>query len=123
MNTIKMFWIMLTSLRYYSGAKDKEVFWKWYWEQIPDSRYPNETLWDAWDIFKYYVTGKSLFFDMRMWWESRFNRKNFGYSYTFGKDGYFINRNRFFVPCDKAFSYGCVDIMTEWKNGNPYFKI
>jgi hypothetical protein len=35
--------------------------------------------------------------------------------------GYFINRNKWFVPCDKSFSYGCVDTMTEWRNGNPYF--
>lgn len=66
-------------------------------------------------------TGQHIIFDVRMWWESRFNRKNFGYSYTFGKNGYFINCNKWFVPCDKSFSYGCVDTMAEWRNGNPYF--
>lgn len=61
-------------------------------------------------------------FNVQMWWESKFNRKNFGYSYTFGKNGYFIKENKWFVPCDKSFSYGCVDIMTERKNGNPFFE-
>ena len=121
MNVIKMFWMMLVNLRHYSKAEDKEAFWDWYWEQIPDARYPGETLWDAWDTFKFYITGQSIIFDVRMWWESRFNRKNFGYSHTFSKNGYFINHNKWFVPCDKSFSYGCVDTMTEWKNGNPYF--
>lgn len=121
MNTIKMFWAMFAGLRHYFKAKDKEAFWDWYWEQIYDSRYPNETLWEAWDAFKYYITGQHIIFDVRMWWESRFNRKNFGYSHTFNKEGYFINRNQWFVPCDKSFMYGCVDSMTEWRNGNPYF--
>jgi len=66
-------------------------------------------------------TGQHIIFDVRMWWESRFNHKNFGYSHTFGKNGYFINCNNWFVPCDKSFSYGCVDTMVEWRNGNPYF--
>ncbi len=130
MNVIKMFWMMLVSLRYYPNVKGKEAeeaeeikeaFWDWYWGQTPDARYPGETLWDAWDTFKFYITGQHIIFDVRMWWESRFNRKNFGYSHTFGKNGYFINHNKWFVPCDKSFSYGCVDTMTEWRNGNPYF--
>ena len=121
MNVIKMFWMMVVSLRYYFKTEDKEAFWEWYWEQIPDSRYPNDTLWETWDIFKFYITGQHIIFNVRMWWETRFNHKNFGYSYTFGKNGYFINRNKWFVPCDGSFSHGCVDEMTEYRNGNPYF--
>ena len=121
MNAIKMFWTMLVSLRHYPKAKDKDAFWDWYWEQIPDARYRNETLWDAWETFKSYISLRYPIFVVRMWWESRFNRKNFGYSYTFHKDGYFINHNNWFVPCDKSFSYGCVCTMTEYRNGNPYF--
>lgn len=121
MNVIKMFWTMSVSLRHYPKAKDKETFWHWYWTQIPDTRYPGETLWNAWDCFKFYITGKSILFDVRMWYESRFNRKNFGYSHTFGKNGYFINNDNWFVPCDKSFSYGCVNPMFERQNGNPYF--
>ena len=121
MNVIKMFWMMLVSLRYYFKAEDKEAFWEWYWEQVPNSQYPNETLWETWENFKFYITGQHIIFNVRMWWESRFNRKNFGYSHTFGKNGYFINHNKWFVPCDKSFSYGCVDEMTEYRNGNPYF--
>ena len=45
MNVIKMFWMMVVSLRYYFKTEDKEAFWEWYWEQIPDSQCPNETLW------------------------------------------------------------------------------
>ena len=90
MNVIKMFWTMFTSLRHYFKAKDKEAFWDWYWEQIPDSRYPDENLWECWDHFKYYITGRSIIFNVRMWYESRFNHKNFGYSHTFNKTGYCI---------------------------------
>ena len=78
MSVIKMFWMMVASLRYYFKAEDKEAFWEWYWEQIPDSQYPNETLWETWDNFKFYITGQHIIFDVRMWWETRFNRKNFG---------------------------------------------
>ena len=122
MNVFKMFWIMLVSLRYYPKEKNKEAFWDWYWGQAPDAQYPGETLWDAWDTFKYRIRGQYIIFDVRMWWESRFNHKNFGYSHTFGKNGYFINNNNWFVPCDKSFSYGCVDTMLERRNGNPYFE-
>jgi hypothetical protein len=122
MSVIKMFGTMIENLCYYSAVEDKEVFWEWFWEQVPDARYPGETLRDAWESFKYYATGQHIIFNVRMWWESRFNRKNFGYSYTFGKNGYFINHNKWFVPCYKSFSYGCVDTITEYRNGNPYFK-
>ena len=121
MNTIKMFWMMLASLRHYFKVEDKEAFRREYWKQIPDARYHNETLEEAWETFKYYITGQHIIFDVRMWWESRFNRKNFGYSHTFGKNGYFINHNKWFVPYDKSFSYGCVDTIAERQNGNPYF--
>ena len=121
MDTIKMFWMMLTGLFSYWKYEDKEEFWELYWERKPYPKYPNQTLWDEWDTFKYFITGQHIIFDVRMWWESRFNRKNFGYSYTFGKNGYFINHNKWFVPCDKSFSYGCIDTMTERRNGNPYF--
>ena len=121
MNTIKMFWMMLTGLFFRPKFNNQENFWEWYWDRIPDARYPGETLWDAWDTFKFYITGQHIIFNVRMWWESRFNRKNFGYSHTFGKNGYFIKDNKWFVPCDKSFSYGCVDTMTEYQNGNPYF--
>lgn len=122
MNTIRMFATMIKGLFSYGKFEVKEEFWDWYWEQIPDARYPSETLWEAWDTFKHYATGQHIIFDVRMWWESRFNRKNFGYSHTFSKNGYFINHNKWFVPYDKSFSYGCVDTMTEWRNGNPLFK-
>jgi hypothetical protein len=121
MNTIKMFWMMLTGLFARPKFFDREDFWEWYWEQIPNTRYPNEPLWEAWDTFKYYITCRHIIFDIRMGWEARFNRKNFGYSYTFGKEGYFIKDNEWFVPCDKSFIYGCVDITSEYQNGNPYF--
>lgn len=121
MNVLKMFWTMLVNLRHYFKAKDKEAFWDWYWEQTPDTRYPGETLWDAWDTFKYYITGQHIWWKIRMWYEYHFNKKNFGYSWTFGKNGYFIKNNRWFVPVDKSFQYGCVDPATEYRNGNPYF--
>lgn len=121
MDTIKMFWTMLVNLRHYPKVEDKKAFWEWYWEQNPDTQYPNETLSEAWDNFKYYITGQSIIFDVRMWYESHFNHKNFGYSYTFDKYGYFINHNNWFVPKDKSFSYGCICMMTERQNGNPYF--
>ena len=112
---------MICGLFSYGKFKSKEEFWEWYWEQTPDARYPGETLWDAWDTFKHYATGKHIVWEVRMWWESRYNKKNFGYSWTFGKNGYFINNNHWFVPCDNSFQYGCVDSATEYRNGNPYF--
>ena len=121
-NTLLMFKTMICGLFSYNKFKDKEEFWDWYWdEQIPDNRYPGESLYECWDTFKYYITGKAIFWNIRMWFESRFNKKNFGYSWTFKKEGYFINNNNWFVPIDKTFTYGCVDRATEYTNKNPYF--
>ena len=75
MNVIKMFWMMLVSLRHYFKAKDKKAFWNWYWEQIPDTRYPCETLREAWDTFKFYITGQFIIFNVQMWWETRSQQK------------------------------------------------
>lgn len=112
---------MICGLFSYGKFEDRKEFWKWYWEQIPDARYPGETLWDAWDTFKYYATGQHIIWEVRMWYEYYFNKKNFGYSWTFNKNGYFINNNHWFVPSDKSFQYGTVDSATEYRNGNPYF--
>ena len=123
MNTIRMFATMIKGLFSYGKFENKEEFWDWYWnEQIPDERYSGESLYECWTTFLYIITLGPLRFNVQMWWESKFNRKNFGYSHTFGKNGYFIKDNKWFVPCDKSFSYGCVNSLTEWKNGNPYFK-
>ena len=119
MDFIKMLWMMVTGLFSRNEFEDKEEFWDWFWEREIEGYGVN--VWECWDCFKYCITFGPIRFDVRMWWESRFNRKNFGYSHTFGKNGYFINKNKWFVPCDKSFSYGCVDTMTEWRNGNPYF--
>ena len=112
---------MICGLFSYGKFEGREEFWDRYWEQIPDPRYPGETLWEAWDTFKFYITGQHIIFDVRMWWEYHFNKKNFGYSWTFNKNGYFINNNHWFVPSDKSFQYGTVDSVTEYRNGNPYF--
>jgi hypothetical protein len=117
-----MFATMIKGLFSYREFENKESFWDWYWnEQVPDHRYPAESLYECWVTFLHTITLGPLRFNVQMWWESKFNRKNFGYSYTFGKNGYFIRGNKWFVPCDGSFSYGGVDTMTEWKNGNPYF--
>ena len=122
MNTIKMFWMMLVSLRHYFKAEDKEAFWDWYWnEQIPDARYPGESLYECWDTFLHTISFGPLRFNIKMWWATHFGKRDFGYSWTFGKNGYFILGGKWFVPCDKSFSYGCVDTMTEWRNDNPLF--
>lgn len=121
-NTLLMFKTMISGLFSYNKFEDKEEFWDWYWnEQIPDSRYPGESLYECWDTFKYYIAGKAIFWNIRMWFESRFNKKIFGYSWTFKREGYFINKNNWFVPIDKTFAYGCVDRATEYTNNNPYF--
>ena len=112
---------MICGLFSYGKFEDREEFWEWYWEQIPDARYPGETLWDAWDTFKHYATGQHIIWEVRMWYEYYFNKKNYGYSWTFNKNGYFINNNHWFVPSDKSFQYGTVDSATEYRNGNPYF--
>ena len=112
---------MICGLFSYGKFENKEEFWDWYWEQIPDPRYPGEDLWECWDTFKHYATGKHIAWNVRMWWEYHSNKRNFGYSWTFGKNGYFINNNQWFVPSDKSFQYGCVCFATEHNNGNPYF--
>ena len=114
-----MLWMMITGLFSRNEFEDKEEFWDWFWERDIEGYGVN--VWEAWLCFKHYATLGPIRFNVRMWWESRFNRKNFGYSHTFGKDGYFINNNGWFVPCDKSFSYGCVDSYREYKCGNPYF--
>ena len=122
MNVIKMFVAMIKGLFSYGKFEDKEAFWDWYWnEQIPDSRYPNESLYECWDTFLHIITFGSLRFNIKMWWATHFGKRDFGYSWTFGKNGYFILNGKWFVPCDKSFSYGCVDTMTEWRNDNPLF--
>ena len=97
MNTIRMFTTMIKGLFSYGKFESKEEFWDWYWnEQIPDERYSGESLYECWTTFLYTITLGSLRFDAQMWWESKFNHKNFGYSYTFDKNGYFIKNNKWF---------------------------
>lgn len=119
MDVIKMFWMMLTAMFHRSEFEDKEEFWDWFWEREVEGYGVN--VWECWECFKHYATLGPIRFSVRMWFESRFNKKNFGYSWTFGKNGYFINGNHWFVPCDKSFSYGCVDTASEYRNGNPIF--
>lgn len=56
MNTIKMFWAMITGLFRWRDFSNKDDFWEWYWEQIPDKKYRNETLYEAWETFKFTLT-------------------------------------------------------------------
>ena len=121
MNTIKMFAKMVKGLASYRKFETKEEFWFWYWRQIPDSRYPNETLEESWDTFKWKLSFGELRSEIRMWWLVRFGKKEFGYSWTFLKDGYFIEDGKWFVPNDKSFCYGCVNITAELENDNPIF--
>ena len=122
MNVIKMFMAMIKGLFSYNKFEDKEEFWDWYWnEQIPDSRYPGESLYECWDTFLHLITFGPLRFNIKMWWATHFGKRDFGYSWTFNKNGYFILDGKWFVPCDKSFTYGCVDTATERKNGNLIF--
>lgn len=123
MNTIKMLITMIKGLFKRGQFDSREDFWDWYWEQIPDSRYPNETLYETWDTFKWMVTCGPVRYSICSWVKCHFGKKNYGYSYTFNKDGYFIMLNgswRFF-PNDKSFTEGTVCYNTEHKNGNPLF--
>jgi hypothetical protein len=122
MITIKTLWMMITGLFKRSDFEDKEDFRSWYWERIPDERYPGESVADVWDTFLYCITLKSLWWDVRMFFERHFNKKNWGYSWTFEKNGYFIMNNEWFVPSDKSFDYGRICYRTEHDNGNPYFE-
>lgn len=121
MDTIKMFWMMFAGLFSYWKYENKEEFWEWYWERKPYPKYPNETLWDEWDTFKYYASGQSLMWNVKMWFESHFNKEHWGYSWTFKKNGYFVMNDKFFIPDDGSFSHGCVAPTVERENGNPYF--
>jgi hypothetical protein len=123
MNTIRMFLTMIKGLFSYGEFKDKEDFWDWYWnEQIPDSRYPGESLWESFDTFMYIITFGPQRFEFELWWAKKFGKREFGYSWTFGKNGYFIKDRLWFVPEDGSFLHGRIDPMTEYRNGNLLFQ-
>lgn len=122
LNVIRMFKTLIKGLFSYGKFENKEEFWDWYWnEQIPDERYKGESLYNCWKTFLYTITFGIQRFRIKMWWATRFGKREFGYSWTFRKNGYFILNGCWFVPDDKSFSYGCVDTVTEWRNGNPIF--
>lgn len=121
---IKMFKVMITGLFVYFEFDDKEDFWEWYWEQIPDERYDGENLWETWEMFKYTITLRELRFNLRMWYSIHFGKHYEGYSYTFKRDGYFVKDKHtcvwWFIPNDKTFRYGCINRGDEYKNGNVF---
>lgn len=122
MNVLRMFATMIKGLFSYGKFEDKDEFWEWYWdEQVPDPRYPNESLFECCDTFFHVITLGRLRFDIGMWWASHFGKREFGYSWTFDKNGYFIKDRQWFVPTDGSFIYGRIDPMTEYKNGNLLF--
>ena len=123
MNTIKMLWAMLTGLFHMNKFKGREEFWDWYWEQIPDARYPGESLYEAWDTFKWVITGQPLWWEISMWYKQHFSKKQFGYSWTFNKNGYFFKKGNtwWFIPEDKSFTYGTINDTEEWTHKNPIF--
>jgi hypothetical protein len=122
---MKMLWMMFVGLFSYWKFENKEEFWEWYWERNIDPRYPNETLWDEWDTFKYEITLGHLRWEMRMWYNQHFGKKYFGYSWTFNKNGYFVKdwktNGWWFIPDDGSFSHGSVADGKERDNGNPIF--
>ena len=124
MDIIKMLWMMLTGLFSYWKYENKEEFWEWYWDRVTDPRYPNQTLWDDWDTFKYDITLGPLRWEMRMWYNKRFGKKYFGYSWSFNKNGYFVKdwvtNAWWFIPEDDSF-YGTPIPSVERENGNPIF--
>ena len=125
MDTIKMLWMMFTGLFSYWKYENKEEFWEWYWDRVADPRYPNQTLWDDWDTFKYYITLGHLRWEMRMWYNKHFGKKYFGYSWSFDKNGYFVKdwatNGWWFIPEDGSFSHGSPIPSVERENGNPVF--
>ena len=61
LNTIRMFMTMIKGLFSYGKFENKEEFWEWYWcDQIPDSRYAGENLYECWDTFVFNITGKEM---------------------------------------------------------------
>ena len=123
MNVIKMMWAMLNGLFYMDKFNDREDFWNWYWEQIPDARYPGESLREAWDTFKWVITGRPLWWKISMWHKRYFGEKQFGYSWTFDKNGSFFKKDNvwWFIPEDRSFTYGTVNYIIERMNKNPIF--
>lgn len=123
MNTIKMFWMMLIGLFRMKDFEDRENFWTWYWGRIPNAKYPGETLDSVWDTFKWRMTLGPILFEVGMWFKYHFGKKHFGYSWTFGKNGYFFKRGDcwWFSPADGSFTYGMPSEITEQINKNPLF--
>jgi hypothetical protein len=117
-----MFMTMIKGLTSYGKFENKEKFWNWYWyKQIPDSRYKNETLDECWDAFLYTISFGSLRDSIKLWWAVQFGKKEFGYCWTFGKNGYFVKNGKWFVPDDKSFVWGFVNPAEEQRNNNPLF--
>lgn len=86
----------------------------------------NESLRQTWETFKYIITLESLRFDLRMWYNIHFGKHYEGYSYTFKRNGYFVKDWRtlgwWFIPNDKTFRYGFVNVGDECKNGNVFIR-
>lgn len=123
MYVIKMFKSMLTGLFRMNEFENKEDFWNWYWEQIPNAKYPNETLLESWEAFKSTITLGSVRFYGGMWFKLHFGKKYFNYSWTFDKNGYFFKYDGcwWFSPTDGSFTYGRPCELTELANNNPLF--
>jgi hypothetical protein len=106
---IKMLKTMLLGQLSRKNFDDKEDFYDWYWNQIPDDEYPGETLWDCWDTFKWILSLGELRSNIEIRRLLKKGKREYGYSKIFRKYGYFINTKKggvLFVPEDKIFEYG-----------------
>lgn len=92
-NTTKMFKAMVGGLRERKNFSSKWKFRAWYWNQIPDERYPSETLEDAWGTFLDKITLGELRWRFRIWVGKK-GKRYYGHSATFNKDGYFFREWR-----------------------------
>lgn len=120
-NVFKMFWCSIKGLFYRYKFDYKDDFVAWYWAQIPDKRYSNESLREAWNTFKSTCALGQLRFTCRMKYYKTHGHKIFGHSATFDKNGYFFQDKKtgvwWFAPADESFNYGIPCWRTEKENG------
>lgn len=113
---LKMFYLMIVGLFNHPAFNDKDDFIDWYWGRVVDPKYPAETVYDAFDLFKSNIAFKHTRGVISTWINKNFKflgNCHHGYSTTFGKYGNFVYDSVHdvysFFPDDGSFYEGTAD--------------
>lgn len=107
-NFLRMMKATILGLFHRRDFDSSDDFWFWYRSQVPDKRYYNESLEEAWGTFFWMITFGSLRADIADKWNKKHGRHYPGFSDVFQKEGYFFKSRGIwlFVPNDGSFIYG-----------------